>query len=262
MVVNPALILTLLVFIPEVLVLGLPVYHREEPQQHPRLLIARLLGPHERGNRTAFGAVGRPELGTREVVLRIAYGWHTRGNHLPLEPRKPPRLRRKLHNALHRNLNPLFLPRIREMLDRVHNLLDDGARSGVDALLCAAAGKRREERLLPPDGLLARALVADVRAHRGEERVGFVVAAAEAEEEGPEDAVGDEFGDGVRDVGGTECAGGRRVCEEGREVRGDLLQLFRGRDHGEVDEVGGGEVEDLFLELREGDETAEQLATV
>jgi hypothetical protein len=81
------------------------------------------------------------------------------------------------------------------MLDCIDNLLNNSACSGIDSLLSTAAGKCREQCLLTPDCLLACALVAYMVTHREEQRVCFVVAAAEAEQEGTEDAIRDQFRD-------------------------------------------------------------------
>lgn len=71
------------------------------------------------------------------------------------------------------------------MLDRIDNLFDDCASSGIDPLFCSTAGECSEKSLLAPDGFFPCALVANVVTHGQEQRISFVVTATQAEQEGP-----------------------------------------------------------------------------
>lgn len=123
----------------------------------------------------------------------------------------------------------------------IDDFVDDDCGGDVDGLFCVGGGVCRFESLLAPEGFAADGFPPDVHGEHLEEGVCFVVAAAEGEEEGLEDAVGQGFGDDVLDVGGAEGAGGRCVVQEGGEFGGDLGEdVFWGVD-GEVGEVFVGE---------------------
>lgn len=76
------------------------------------------------------------------------------------------------------------------MLDLIDYFIDDGTSCSVDPLLSTTACECSEERLLAPDGFFPSALVADMVAHRGEQRVGLVVTPSKAEQKRSEDPEG------------------------------------------------------------------------
>jgi hypothetical protein len=93
------------------------------------------------------------------------------------------------------------------VFDSVDNFLDYGASSCVDALLSTTARERCEKCLLAPDGLFARAFVADVVTHRQEQGVSLIVPTTQAKQEWTEDAISDKLGDGVSHVGRAKLPG-------------------------------------------------------
>jgi hypothetical protein len=145
--------------------------------------------------------VGRPEFRTSEWVLFVRQSRHCSVDHLAFESRKSPGLSGKLDNSFHCDLDAFLLPWISKMLDCVDNLLNDSACSSIDSLLSTAASKCRKQCLLAPDSLLACALVAYMVTHREKKRVRLIVAAAETEQEGTEDAIRDQFRDRVCHIG-------------------------------------------------------------
>ena len=96
------------------------------------------------------------------------------------------------------------------MLDRIYNFFDDCASSGIDTLLGSAACECSKECLLTPDSLFPSTLVADVVAHRQEQRVSLVVTAAQAKQEGSENTIRNQLRDCVCDVCSTDLS--RRVA--------------------------------------------------
>jgi hypothetical protein len=126
-------------------------------------------------------------------MLLVKQGRHCGVDHFTLETRKAPSLSGKLHNPLYRNLDAFLLSWIGKVLDGAYDLFDDGSSSGVDALLSTATRKSCEQRLLTPYRFFACALVADVVAHREEERVRLVVATTQAKQEGAKDTVRDQL---------------------------------------------------------------------
>jgi len=185
-------------------VFGFAVDDREKAKKKFRFVIGRRRSASERGDGRTFGPVGGPVFRTCVLVFFVVYGWHDGGYHFALEAGKAPCFGRKLHDALHCDLDPFLLFRVSEMLDRVDDLFYDGAGCCVDALLGAAARESCKESLLAPDGFLAGALVTDVVAHREEERVCFVISTTETEEEWTEYTVCHELRDCVGDVRGAE----------------------------------------------------------
>lgn len=141
---------------------------------------------------------------------------HDGGDHFALETSKSPCLRSDLHDALHGDLDAFLLFWISKVSDSVDDLLDNGSGSSIDALLRASAGKSSKECLLSPNRFFARALLANVVAHRGEKRVGFVVAASKTEQEWAKDTESNELRYSVGDVCGSDLSGGNAITKEGR----------------------------------------------
>ena len=91
--------------------------------------------------------------------------------------------------------------------------------------------------MLAPEGLATDGLAADVHREHLEEGVGFVVAAAQGEEEGLEDAVVQRLGDHMLYVCGSQLARCRRVIQERREFWRDLGLDVLGRINWKVRKV-------------------------
>jgi hypothetical protein len=123
----------------------------------------------------------------------------------------------------------------------INDLIDDDSSGDVDGLFSVGGGVCRFEGLLTPKRFTADGFAADIHGEHLEEGVCFVVAAAESEEEGLEDAVGDGFGDDVLDVSGAKGSGWRSVVEEGREFGGDFGENILWWVDGEVGEMFVGE---------------------
>jgi hypothetical protein len=140
-------------------------------------------------------------------VIFVVYSRHRSGDHLTLETGKAPGFRGEFDNALDCDLDALFFLGIGEVFDSVDYFLDHGTGSCVDTLLSTTAGKRCEECLLAPDGLFARALVADVVTHGQEQGVSLVVPTTQTEQEWAEDTISDKLGDSVSHVGGAKLPG-------------------------------------------------------
>lgn len=146
----------------------------------------------------------RPELWSRELVIFIGYRRHRGGNHLSLETSKTPGFSSEFDDALHGDLDTLFFFGIGEVFYGIDDLLDHSTSSCVDALLSTTASKSCEKCLLTPNGLFARALVADVVAHRQKQGVSLVVSTAQAKQEWTKDAVGDKLGDSMSHIRGAK----------------------------------------------------------
>ena len=126
-------------------------------------------------------------------MLFIVQRWHSCRNHLALEACKAPRLGCKLYDSLHSNFDTFLFLRVRKVFDRVDDLFNDGTGGSVDALFSTTARKCSEERLLTPYRFFARALIADVVAHRKKQGVSLVVTATETEQEGAKNTVCDQL---------------------------------------------------------------------
>lgn len=133
-------------------------------------------------------------------MLDVMQSGHDCRDHFAFEACKSPRLRSKLHDAFHGNLDTFFFPGISKMLDGVDNFFDDRSSRSVDALLGTGACESCKKCLLTPDCFFSCTLLADVVAHRRKQRVGFVITTTKAEQEGTKDAIGDQLGHCVNNV--------------------------------------------------------------
>jgi hypothetical protein len=130
--------------------------------------------------------------------------WHRSCDHLTLKSSKAPCLSSELDDSFDSDFDAFFFLGIGKVLDRDDNLVHHSPSGGIDTLLGTAAGEGGKQGLLAPDRFFAGALVADMIAHRGEQRVGLVVAATEAKQEGPEDTIGDHLCYGMCNIRGSE----------------------------------------------------------
>lgn len=104
---------------------------------------------------------------------------------------------------------------------------------------------------MSPECLSTDGFATDIHGQHLEEGVGFVIPAAQSEEERLEDAVCQGLGDNVLDICRPEFAGCDGVVEEGWHFRRDFLKDILWRVNRKIGKVFFGEVDDQTSELTE-----------
>ena len=104
---------------------------------------------------------------------------------------------------------------------------------------------------MSPERFATDGFAPDIHGQDLEKGIGFVVPAAQSEEEGLEDAVCQGLGDDVLDICRPEFAGCDGVVEEGWHFRRDFLKDILWRVNRKIGKVFLGQVDDQTSELTE-----------